>query len=222
MASLAVFFSGALLSVRQGIAALLHPSTKGTSFAVAYLVLAVSLVLELVSLRRVYHQLREEAADLSREFAEHFALSSDPIGRAIFSEDAAAVIGNLVAAIGLGLHQLTGSAIPDGVAAIVIGLVLGYVALQLVRRNGDFLIGRRASAAIYQSVHTTIASQPGVRAVTELVVTFLGPRRLWVIARIDVDEALGGADVKALVRKTQEVLSAQSRFIARIDLVLAG
>ncbi|HEY2899375.1 MAG TPA: cation diffusion facilitator family transporter [Polyangia bacterium] len=220
MASLAVFFSGALLSVRQGIAALLHPSTKGTSFAVAYVVLAISLVLETLSLRRVYQQLREEAAELRREFSEHFSLSSDPIARAIFAEDAAAVIGNVVAAIGLGLHQLTGSAIPDGIAAIVIGLVLGYVALQLGMRNGDFLIGRRASAAIYKSVETAIASQPGVGAVTELVVTFLGPRRLWVIARIDVDETLRGADIKALVRKTQEVLTAQSRFIARIDLVL--
>ncbi|HXI56741.1 MAG TPA: cation diffusion facilitator family transporter [Polyangia bacterium] len=220
IASLAVFVTGALLSVRQGIAQLVHP-TEATSFAVAYAVLAVSLVLESLSLRRAYRQLRREASELSREFIEHFDLSSDPIARAVFAEDAAAVIGNVVAAIGLALHQLTGSAIPDGIAAIVIGLVLGYMALQLARRNGDFLVGRRAPATIHRRVETIIAAQPGVRAVSDLVVTFLGPRRLWVIARIDVNDELTGAAVKILIRKTQQLLSDDSRFIQRVDLVPA-
>jgi cation diffusion facilitator family transporter len=220
IASLAVFVTGALLSLRQGIGQLIQP-TEATSFGVAYAVLAVSLVLESLSLRRAYRQLRQEASELSREFIEHFDLSSDPIGRAVFAEDAAAVIGNVVAAIGLALHQLTGSAIPDGVAAIVIGLVLGYVALQLARRNGDFLVGRRAPATIHRRVETVIAAQPGIRAVSDVVVTFLGPRRLWVIARIDVNDELTGAAVKLLIRRTQQLLSDESRFIERVDLVPA-
>jgi cation diffusion facilitator family transporter len=221
IASLAVFVTGALLSVRQGVRELLHP-TKATSFTLAYAVLFISLVLEGISLLRAYRQLRKEADEMSREFIEHFDLSSDPITRAIFAEDAAAVVGNVIAAIGIALHQITGSAAPDGIAAIVIGLVLGYVAVQLARRNGDFLIGRGASRPIRDRVQNIIATQPGIRAVSELLITFLGPRRLWVIARIDIDDQLDGAGVKTLVSAMERALTRESRFISRIDLVPTG
>jgi cation diffusion facilitator family transporter len=218
IASLAVFVTGSLLAAHRGIEELTHPMEE-KSFGFAYVVLAVSLVLESLSLRRAYRQLRGEATELSREFFEHFDLSSDPIARAIFAEDAAAVAGNVIAAIGIGLHQATGSPIPDGIAAIVIGLVLGYVAVQLAMRNGDYLIGRGAPAQVQRRIRGVLAGEPDVRAVTDLVVTFLGPRRLWVIARVDIDDALSGAAVKALVRKLEQKLLQESRFIKRIDLV---
>ena len=218
LASVLVFVTGALLSIRQGIEELMH-GTPATSFALAYAVLLVSLVLETWSLRRAYRQLRAEAGVLGREFIEHLDLSSDPIARAVFAEDSAAVLGNLVAAIGIALHQLTGSAIPDAVAAITIGLILGYVAVQLSRRNGDFLIGRQAPVEIRERVQTIIADQVGICTVVELLVTFLGPRRLWVLARIDVNDALSGAQLKDLVSSIEVLLKQESRFIARIDLV---
>ena len=221
IASLVVFVTGALLSVRQGIVELVH-ETKATSFGVAYAVLFVSLLLELVSLRRAYRQLRREADELSREFVEHFDLTSDPIGRAIFAEDFAAVLGNVIAAVGIALHQLTGSAIPDAIAAIVIGLILAYVALQLARRNGDFLIGRRASKQIQERIQALISTQPGVCVVRELLVIFLGPRRLSVLARVDIDDRLDGAGVKALVREVERAVISSSRFVARVDVVLAS
>ena len=218
LAAVGVFVTGALLSIHQGIEELLRPS-KATSFMLAYAVLVVSLVLESVSLLRAYRQLRQEAEELRREFFEHFDISSDPVARAVFAEDAAAVVGNVIAGAGIGLRQVTGSAVPDAVAAMVIGLILGYVAVQLARRNGDFLIGRRASTTIHQQAQRIIATQPGVRGVTELLVTFLGPRRLWVLARVDIDDGLDGAAVKSLVRAIEQALSRDSRFIARVDVV---
>jgi hypothetical protein len=50
----------------------------------------------------------------------------------------------------------------------------------------------------------------------------MGPRRLWVVARIDIDEALSGAAVKALVRSTEDALREEGRFIARVDVVPGG
>jgi cation diffusion facilitator family transporter len=221
IASLGVFLTGALLSVRQGVLELVHP-TEAKSFTVAYAVLAVSFVLESLSLRRAYRQIRDEARTLSRDFLEHLEITSDPIARAVFAEDATAVAGNLVAAVGLALHQITGSAVPDAAAALVIGASLGYVAFQLARRNADFLIGRQASAPIHSRIEEIIAGQPGVCEVSELLVTYLGPRRLWVVARIDIDDELSGARLKSLVRDTEKALTSESVFIARIDLVPTG
>jgi len=221
IAALGVFVTGALLSIRQGVLELLHPE-KSTSFTVAYVVLAISLVLEGLSLLRAYRQLRDEAKEFDREFTEHIRLSSDPIARAVFAEDSAAVAGNIIAGVGIALRQLTGSPIPDAVAAVLIGLILGYVALELARSNGDFLIGRRAPPNIESDIRKAILGQRGVTAINELVVLFLGPRRLRVLARVDIDGRLSGAEVKALIAKIEDVLCRGSPFIERVDVVPGG
>jgi len=209
IAALGVFVTGALLSIRQGVLELLHPEAT-TSFTVAYVVLAISLLLEGISLLRAYRQLRKEAAELEREFTEHVRLSSDPIARAVFAEDAAAVSGNVIAGAGLALEQLTGSSVPDAVAAVLIGLILTYVALELARSNGDFLIGRSAPPEIEADVRKTILRQRGVTAITELVVTFLGPRQLRILARVDIDDGLTGAQVKTLIGRIEDSLCGSS------------
>ena len=221
IAALGVFVTGALLSIREGVLELLHPE-ETTSFAVAYVVLAISLTLESISLVRAYRQLRDEAKEFERGFREHVRLSSDPIARAVFAEDGAAVAGNVIAASGIALRQLTGSAVPDAVAAVLIGLILAYVALELARRNGDFLIGRRAPPEIESQVRETILKQRGVTAVTELVVTFLGPRQLRVLARVDIEDRLTGAEVKSLVNRIENSLCRSSPFIERVDVVPGG
>lgn len=207
--------------IRQGVLELLHPG-EATSFLLAYVVLAISLVLESISLLRAYRQLRKEATELDREFTDHFWLSSDPIARAVLAEDAAAVAGNVIAAVGIGLRQLTGSRVPDGVAALLIGLVLGYVALELARRNGDFLIGRRAPANIEAQVRRTITALRGITGIGELLVTFLGPRQLRVLARVDIDDGLSGAQVKSLVAELEDTLCRDSPYIVRVDVVPDG
>ena len=221
IAALGVFVTGALLSIREGVLELVRPEPT-TSFTVTYVVLAISLLLEGTSLLRAYRQLRDEAADLERAFTEHVRLSSDPIARAVFAEDAAAVAGNVIAGTGIALEQLTGSTIPDAVAAVLIGLILGYVALELARSNGDFLIGRSAPPEIEADVRKTILRQRGVTAITELVVTFLGPRQLRILARVDIDDGLTGAQVKTLIGRIEDSLCGSSRFIQRVDVVPAG
>jgi len=221
LASLGVFLAGALLSLRQGVHQLVHPQPV-SSWLAAYLVLAVSFCLDGVSLVRAYRQIKNEATTLDREFLEHLDLSSDPIARAVFAEDAVAMVGNVVAFVGILLHQLTGSPIPDAVAALVIGVSLGIVALDLARRNRKFLVGQEASPAIRRRLAQLIAAQPGITAVGQLLVTFLGPRRLWVLARIELDGALTGAEVAELLRATERVVQAQSMAIERVDLVPRG
>ena len=221
IASIGVFVTGALLSLREGVNELGHPHAV-TSFAVGYATLAVSLVLEGASLLQAYRQLRAEARAAGREFLEHLDLSSDPVARAVFAEDAAALVGNALALIGLALHQVTGSALPDGLAALAIGVLIGVVALQLARRNGDFLIGRQVSPALRARIEVIIAAEPGIVAVTELLVSFLGPRRIWVVARVIVDGGLNGTAIAAMTCATEASLMRASPFIARVDLVPRG
>jgi cation diffusion facilitator family transporter len=218
IASMGVFGGGALLSVRQGIEALVHPQ-QIVSFTAAYLVLGVSFLLDGASLIQAHRQLKREARTLDRTLFEHLDLSSDPVARAVFSEDAAALVGNVVALVGVALHRAFRSAIPDGSAAIVIGILLGIVAVQLAARNGDILIGGQVSVGLRRRIGEMIACQPGVVAVTELLVTFIGPRHAWVVVRVAVDDRMSGSDVGRLCRATETALRRGIPVVARVDVV---
>jgi len=218
VAALGMFMTGALLAVRQGIMELFHPVRVSSPLA-AYVVLGIAFCLDGMSLMRAYRQLKREATRLDLEFLEHFDRSSDPVGRAVFAEDAVAMVGNVVAFAGIVLDQVTGSAIPDAAGALVIGLCLAIVALDLTRRNRDFLVGRQASTAVRDALCQLISRRPGVRAVDELWVTFVGPRRLWVVARIQTDDTLDGPALKRLLRTIEQEIQAQSTSFERVYLV---
>ncbi len=221
IASIGVFVTGAVFSLREGIEELIRP--VGTSaFAIVYAVLAISVVLDSVSLLRAVQQLRVEASQFRRDFLDQVMLTSDPTVRAVFAEDAAAIAGDVIAFVGVALHQITGSPTPEAVAAIVIGLLLIGVGVQLARRNHDFLLGEQAPPAVKAEVRAFVEGYPGVVSVSELLVSFVGPRQVWVLARLDVADDLRGDQVETLVRGIEAGLERQSDYIARVDVVPIG
>jgi cation diffusion facilitator family transporter len=221
IASVGVFVTGALFSLREGIDELVHPTQAG-SFLAAYVVLAIASVLDLVSLVQALRQLRSEARSLQRDLLAHLQLTSDPTARAVFAENAAAFLGDVVAALGVALHQATGSSAPDGIAAVLIGLLVAGVGVQLARRNHDFLLGEPVAASTRARIETFLRQFPGVEDIRELVVTFLGPRQVRVLARVDIDDNLRGDEVERLVTSIEEGLKQESEFVARVDVVAVG
>jgi cation diffusion facilitator family transporter len=221
LASVGVFITGGLLSIGEGVHAMLHPEAI-RSFALAYAVLATSLVLESASLWKVHRQLRTEADTLRRALLHHVTATSDPVTRAVFAEDVVAVLGNVVAIAGVALHQVTGSSVPDAAAAIAIGLGLTVVAYLLASRNRRFLIGEQAPQPLRERLGSELLVVPGIDAVEELVVTFVGPRQVQVLARVDVDDTLSGSEVEELVRRSEGVLRAASDAVTRVDVVPRG
>jgi cation diffusion facilitator family transporter len=221
IASVGVFLAGAVFSLREGIASLLH-QVDATSFEVAYAILAISAIFDSVSLVQAVRQLRSEARQLRRDFLDQVVMTSDPTVRAVFAEDAAAIAGDMIALVGVALHQATGSPVPDAVAAVLIGMLLVAVSVQLARRNRDFLLGEQAPPAVRAEVERSVASKPGVVAIKELLLTYLGPRRIWVLTRVDVDDGLRGDEVEELVRAIDADLRKQSPYIVRVDVVPIG
>ncbi len=139
-----------------------------------------------------------------------------------------AVLGNVVAIAGVALHQITGSSVPDGGAAIVIGLGLAAVAFVLASRNRQFLIGEQAPQPLRDRLSSELRTLPGIDGidgidgVEELVVTFVGPRRVQVLARVDVDDTLSGREVEELVRRGERALRVASDAVTRVDVVPRG
>lgn len=221
LAAIGVFVVGGALAVYQGVHELVHP-TAMARFAVAYAVLGVAFLLQATSFVQATRRLRAEARQLDRDLRRHVVLSADPTARAVLAEDAAALVGTLLAAIGVALHQMTGSVVPDALASIAIGLVLVAVALFLGDRNRDFLVGEEVSANSRARIASYVAAYPGIVDVRDLIVTFIGPDEVWVVARVDVDEGLSRRGVEALVVDVERTLIQRSAAISRADIVPVG
>ncbi|HKY67946.1 MAG TPA: cation diffusion facilitator family transporter [Acidimicrobiales bacterium] len=221
LAAIGVFVVGAVIAIFQGIHELIDP-VEAESFAVAYVVLVVAFLLEGVSFLQASRQLHGEASELDRTLLQHVRLTSDPTTRAVFAEDAAALIGNVLALVGIALHQITGSVVPDALASIGIGLVLAGVAFFLVERNRDFLVGEEVAPAGKQRIADALATWPGVVEVRDLVVTFTGPDEIWVVARVDVDDTLTGAQVEELASGIERRFVEAEPSITRVDIVPVG
>jgi divalent metal cation (Fe/Co/Zn/Cd) transporter len=214
--AIGLFAVGAALAIWQGIHELLHP-TPVSSFALAYGVLAVVFVVELVTfVRGVRAGPRRDGLMLRRDLAV-----SDSLEQALVA-DAAALAGTLVAAVGVGLHQATGSVVPDALASIAIGVVLAVVAGYLTRANHEFMAGERVSYEARYRIGRYIAEYPGVSEVRDVSVTFTGPDEVWVVARVDLDNGLSARDVEALVVGVERTLVQRSAAIGRVDIVPVG
>ncbi len=221
IAALGVFIAAAAFSLRQGITDLIHPSAT-SSFLVAYVVLAVSTIFDALSFRQSAHQMSVTARLANRSILDQAAITSDPNLRAVFNEDAVSVAGDLLALAGLGLSQLIGSSRPQAVAAVLIAVVLIRISLRLVRRNHDFLVGQPIPSADKDRVRALLLAYPGVTDVGELLVTYVGPDQIWVLARVNVADNLSSGQVTQLVRGIEANLADQSPFIYRVDVVPYG
>jgi cation diffusion facilitator family transporter len=185
LAALGLFVAGAVLSVTHGVQELVRPE-PATDFVVGYVVLAVSFVLEGVSFLRSVRQAKPAAQLMQRDLIEQVMATSDPSLRAVFAEDSAALIGLVIAAAGLGAHQLTGSAAPDAVGSILVGLLLAAVAIYLIDRNRELLVGEQADPRIRAAVIRSLLKEPEVARVTYLRLEIVGPSTVAVIGDVDL------------------------------------
>jgi divalent metal cation (Fe/Co/Zn/Cd) transporter len=172
-----------VFAVADGAQTLRHPEPV-SNVPVGVAVLLVSAGLEGMSWRTARRQLRAEVAARHVDLGEYVATSSDPTPTAVFLEDSAALVGIALALSALVLHVMTGSAVWDGAASLLIGLLLFVVAYVLMRRNGALLIDESAPADVRERLRQAVALEPWVAEVAELTAVYLGPRHLLVLAHV--------------------------------------
>jgi cation diffusion facilitator family transporter len=206
LAAVSIFTSGALFALYEGFSAIFgEPREQGSAW-VGYLVLGGAFVLEGISWLRASKQVREEAASEKRSLREYLRLSDDPTVKTVFFEDSAALVGLLLAFAGLALHDVTGNAVWDGLASVLIGLLLAYVAYLLGRTNLGLLIGRQADPAVVREVREFLRGVPEVEVVVDLLTMVTGTDRILLCARLDFVDGLSSSDLEqACVRIAGEL-----------------
>lgn len=196
IAAVSIFVSGAVFAIGEGVRTLLEGEAEQTLVWVAYAVLGGSFLLEGASWLKAVKQARGEAASERKGFWDYLRGSDDPTVKTVFFEDSAALLGLLLALAGVGLHQLTGSGVWDGVASLLIGALLAGVAYLLGSANKALLVGKQADRSLVDGVREMLEAADEVDAVVDLLTQVMGTDKVLVCARIDLRDDLDASEVE--------------------------
>ncbi|MCA1820669.1 MAG: cation diffusion facilitator family transporter [Pseudonocardiaceae bacterium] len=201
IAAVSIFVTGALFSGFEGVRTILGSGEDQTLAWVAFLVLGLSFLMEGASWMKAVRQIRREQSEEGQQLLEYLRLTDDPTVKTVFLEDTAALIGLLLAFGGVGLHLLTGSALWDGLASLLIGVLLATVAYLLGRTNMRLLIGQQADRRLVRAVYARLSATPEVNQVVDLLTMLTGTDRVLLCARVDFIDPLSADEVeRACVR----------------------
>ncbi len=196
-----VFALGAGVAVYEGIHHITHPEGGGDPL-VAYIVLAISFALESWSTWEALQAFNVARGSLGmfRAIQE----SKDAPTIIVLLENAGALLGILIAAIGIWISHATGDPRWDGAASVLIGLILGALAILLAVEAKGLLIGESADPELIDGLRAIATAIPGVTGVGEVVTVHHSPDRIVAGIDVDFDDGISGGDVEAIVRRIEE------------------
>lgn len=173
--ALLVFALGALASIYQGISQLLEPEIIRNPL-VNYAVLAASMLFEGASSWVAFKAFRAKKGAVG--YFEAFRRSKDAITITVLIENVAALLGLLIAAVGLALAQWLQMPLFDGVASIAIGVLLALAALLLARETKALLIGESAGRSVDSAICRIAGEDEAIRSANGVFTVQLGPDQI--------------------------------------------
>ncbi len=196
LAALAIFISGAGFSIYEGLKAIFGHREPAEMLWINYPVLVIAAVLEGISLRQAAKQMRQEKARTQRSLVGYLKMPRDPTVNSVLLEDSAALVGLAIAAVGVALHQITGSALWDGLASIAIGCLLLVVAFVLARACKTLLIGQQADPRLLAAIETFLEQHSEVDDVVDMLSMLTGTDSVLLCLRVDFADQLDSSDLE--------------------------
>lgn len=189
--ALMLFTLGSAFAIYEGIHKLQHPEPLTTPI-VAVIILVVAIALESYSFRTAIVESRKIKGDVS--WWGFIRQSRTPELPVVLLEDAGALLGLIFALLGVGLAVITGDPVWDGVGTLMIGLLLGVIAIILIIEMKSLLIGEGATNVELGKIENAIAGGR-VQRLIHLRTQYIGPDELLVAAKIALEPGLPLADV---------------------------
>ncbi len=208
-----LFGVGGGLSVYEGITHLLHPHPL-ESPVWSYASLGIAFLFEGFSWILAMRQLRPKIRE--KGIWKALRTSKDPSIVILFFEDSAALIGLVVAFLGIFLGQLWKTPVTDGVASIVIGLLLATVATFLVQQSRRLLLGESVSPEILDSIREIVRSDHAVASAKDPLTMHLGPEEVLLNLEIDFRAGLHPGQITESIQRLEEEIRRQHPEIQRI------
>ncbi|MBI0584392.1 MAG: cation diffusion facilitator family transporter [Methanomassiliicoccus sp.] len=178
--AISIFGIGGGMSLYEGISHIRHvaPNTELGDPTAAYIVLGLAMVIEGISFSiAVRHFYAAKGKARSWDFIKE---SKDPSLYTVVLEDSAALLGLVIAFLGIFLGHLLHNPYLDGIASMAIGLLLMSVAWVLVSRTKDLLLGEGVSPAVLADIRRRVESDPAIDRAGNILTMYMGPHDMLV------------------------------------------
>jgi len=220
--AMVLFSLGAGVAIYEGVLKILDPHPL-KNVNVLYAVLAVAMALEGYSLFKAVREFNARP-EARHGFVEALRRSKDPSLFAIVLEDMAAMLGLTIALVGTLVTHLGGFDRADGVASILIGLVLAGVAAFMSIEIKSLIVGEAASRVVQAGIREIVASEIGgdgpIRKINDLRTMHLGPHDVLVTASVDFQDGISARTVEDATGRLQAAI--KSRFPEVRHLFIEG
>jgi cation diffusion facilitator family transporter len=203
--ALLIFSLGAAVSIYEGITHILYPQ-KIENPLITYLVLGISVLFEGTSWWIALKEFRKDKAPGS--YVDAVLESKDPTVFTVLFEDSAALVGLLIAFVGIFCAQLFDMPELDGVASIGIGLVLAFVAVILARESKGLLIGEAAAPELQHAILAIAARDPAVDHANGVLTVHLAPRQVVANLSVEFVDALPASEIELAVERIEAEIKA--------------
>lgn len=204
--ALVIFTLGSLFALFEGIEKFREPhELESVSVAIGILVAAIGF--ETWSLRTAIRESRH--AKGSQSWWSFIRRSKSPELPVVLLEDIGAMAGLAFALAGVGLAEVTGNPRFDAAGTLVIGVLLGVIAVVLMVEMKSLLLGEGASPAAVDAIRLTMENHPSVRQVIHMRTQHLGPEELLVGAKLVLDSTLDAAGMAAAIDAVEAAVRAE-------------
>ncbi len=191
-----IFAVGAGVSLYEGISHLRHPTPIESPY-INYIVLTLAILFEGAAF---YFALTEFTRAKGKwGYLEAIRKGKDPTTFVVLFEDSAALIGLVVAFLGVFLTQVTGNLAFDGIASIIIGLILGGTAIWLAYETKGLLIGESANVMVVEEIRRIVGAYPQVEHVNEVLTMHMGPQYILVNLSVDFADQVSASEMEVAI-----------------------
>lgn len=200
IAAFGILIIGSVLSIQRGAHAITHPE-EISHIQWPLLVIVLSILIEGYTLLVTYKFLRKTKGKAS--LFRYIDDSSETAVITVFFEDMAAVLGLLIAGVGVTLSYILHTSLYDGIASVVIGILLGFVAIFLVNKNKELLTDQ-SHLVINKKVEAIFVSHPAVEKYHDLRTIIFGPHHVVVVSDVEFKEEFVYEDMDQNLKESQK------------------
>ncbi|MEO6716973.1 MAG: cation diffusion facilitator family transporter [Novosphingobium sp.] len=208
-----VFALGAGVSIYEGVLHIRHPE-PATDPKIAFIVLAIAIALEGYSTLEAKKDF--ETGNKGLSYLQAIRQSKDAPTIVVLLENAGAVVGLVIAAIGLTLSLITHNPFWDGLASVLIGAVLAVLAMLLLYESKSLLIGEAADPALVEAIRQRITARREIVSVHEVLTAHLAPDSVTAIISADFEDAISARDVERAICEIEQSLTCDYPQLKRI------
>ncbi|WP_129658148.1 cation diffusion facilitator family transporter [Rothia uropygialis] len=218
LAAMGISVTGACFWLYQAIATLVSGIAHTDLFALAYTVLAISCAADGISLVRATRQSWIQVEPRPSRLRRLFGAERDPALSTVLTEDSTAVAGVILAAGGLGAHQFTGDGRYEGIASLLIAVLLGYAAIRLGHRSEALIIGQAADPALVRDIYLALDAREEVDMILELLTMRMGPDAVLLAVRVGLAGGFDSGEVEAASGRITHTLHVRCPVLEQIFL----